>query len=44
MLKISWLQKVTNQEVLNMIDEERNMISIIILSMIFGGTDIVPYC
>ena len=27
MLKISWLQKVTNQEILNMVHEERNMIS-----------------
>ena len=27
MLKISWSQKVTNQEVLNMVHEERNMIS-----------------
>ena len=27
MLKISWSQKVTNQEVLNMTHEERNMIS-----------------
>ena len=27
MLKISWTQKVTNQKVLNMIHEERNMIS-----------------